>query len=438
MDIKGQLTEFITQCQADSESATHIMQLSLLDWASVTIAGQDEPVAKIIRKQVEDEGGNEQSFAIGLARKVPARSAALINGTTSHALDYDDTHFAYLGHPSVTVFPAVLALADKLGSNISEVQRAALVGLEVTTRIGIWLGRHHYRTGFHITPTAGTFGAAAACANLLGLNSSQTRMALGLAASRASGVKEQFGTMGKPYHAGMAAAAGVDVTLLASRGFEAAQDGLAGAQGFASTHHGENNATAFDNLGTDWLYEGVSHKFHACCHGTHAMLEALEQIRDAHAFTVEEILAIEVYTHPQYLKVCNIQNPATGLEVKFSYRLIAAMYLLGIDTARPDSFNDKICMNAKAMALRKITSVMADECLSDSQARVIVKLSSGSVNEAHYDLLNLKEPHEREVKIRAKASSLLGNAKAIELWKLISGFQMPSSSSIARSLLMPR
>ncbi|WP_370212729.1 MmgE/PrpD family protein, partial [Roseovarius sp.] len=181
--------------------ALQVMRLSLLDWLAVGLPGQEEPVARIVGAMVAEEGGAAQATAFGGAR-MPARAAALVNGTVSHALDYDDTHFAHIGHPSVAVVPAALALAEREGADMAQLVRAALQGCEMSVRIGLLLGRGHYQVGYHQTATAGTFGATLAAGVILGLDEAQMRHALGLAATRASGLKAQFGTMGKPYNAG--------------------------------------------------------------------------------------------------------------------------------------------------------------------------------------------------------------------------------------------
>lgn len=437
MIVTETLAKFVAGTPANHKAALHVVRLSMLDWAAVTIGGQNEPVARIVRELVREEKGTKQAIAIGLERMVPARSAALVNGTVSHALDYDDTHFAYIGHPSVAVFPAAFAIADKINSNMQALQEASLIGLETATRVGIWLGRTHYRTGFHITSTAGTFGATAACARLLGLSPYQTRMALSLAASKASGIKVQFGTMGKPFHAGMAASAGVEACLLAEKGFVSGDNGLDGNQGFDKTHRSENNDFAFENMGLEWLFRDVSHKFHACCHGTHAMLEAIALLKNRHDIDLDEIENVEVTTHPQYLNVCNIQKPSTGLEAKFSYRLIAAMGLLGIDTSHPDSFTDKICRDADLKKLRDIIVVKTAEHLTDSQVQVTIQMSNNRTFQSDYDLLDLKDPTEREMKVRKKAKCLLGLEKADFIWEqLDSQIVQKSDQSLAACILL--
>jgi 2-methylcitrate dehydratase PrpD len=248
---------------APAGPAAQVLRLSLLDWCAVAFAGRDEPVARALRAQAREEGGAPQAALVGAPVRAPARMAALVNGATSHALDYDDTHFAHIGHPSVAVIPAALAAGELAGASGADVQAAALVGAEASVRVGLWLGRGHYQAGFHQTATAGAFGATLAAARLLGLDHDQTVMALGLASTRASGLKGQFGTMGKPLNAGLAASTGVEAALWARHGVTSDTRGLEGPQGFGPTHHGAGAAGALDGLGRDWLFEGVHHKFHA-------------------------------------------------------------------------------------------------------------------------------------------------------------------------------
>jgi 2-methylcitrate dehydratase PrpD len=253
------------------------LRFSLFDWAAVAIAGADEPVSRAARKLAQAEGPGTATLVGG--GTVHPRAAALANGATSHALDYDDTHFLHVGHPSVAVVPAALAVAQSTGASGRDLIAALAVGLEVSCRIGDWLGRAHYSAGFHQTGTAGAFGAAAAAGRLMGLDADGMQAALALTATRAAGLKSQFGTMGKPLNAGFAAETGVTCALLAAAGATSSDTAIEGAQGFGPTHAGQARAKAMDGLGTAWVFPGVSYKFHACCHGLHAMLEALATLK---------------------------------------------------------------------------------------------------------------------------------------------------------------
>lgn len=427
--VSDQIVHFAldTQRNAIPVTALQVLRLSLVDWMAVALAGADEPVANVTRALVTREGGAQQSYALGLSNRVPARAAALLNGASGHALDYDDTHFASLGHPSVAVLPAVLAAADMTNASADDIKDAALIGMETAVRVGIWLGRNHYRTGFHITATAGSFGAAMAVARLLGLNKQQSHHALSLTASRAAGVKAQFGSMGKPMHAGFAASNGIEAALLAELGFTAGPCAMESSQGFASAHHGENNRHAFDDLGSQFLFENVSHKFHACCHGTHAAMEAMLCIRHQHPDCADNITSIDITVHPQYLDICNIVSPATGLQAKFSYHMVAALVMNHHDTARLDTFNDAICTDRHLRKLHDSVTVHTDAALTETSANVAITTDNGSTWQHQHDLLEPMELSDREQRVRAKCASLLGHQSAEELWQQVAmGYVLPT------------
>lgn len=421
------LAAFAAAPLAGADSARAVLRLSLLDWCAVALAGQQEPVAQVLRALAQEEGGAPQAHALGMAARVPARMAALVNGTLSHALDYDDTHFAHIGHPSVAVIPAALAMGERVGATGGAVQEAALVGVEASVRVGVWLGRGHYQAGFHQTATAGAFGAGLAAGRLLGLSAAQLADVIGLLGTRASGLKSQFGTMGKPFNAGIAAANGVEAALLVSKGFDPRRAGLEDAQGFGPTHHGAGDMGALEGLGQSWLFEQVSHKFHACCHGLHASLEAVAELLPVDP---DGITAIEVTTHPRWLTVCNIASPATGLEAKFSYAQVMALALLGHDTARLDTFSDALACDPQVMALRRRVRVTPDDTLPETAAHVSLTLNGGT-REASHDLLTPLPLATRAAKVRAKAEALLGAQAVARLDRLITDNAAPGEIGAA-------
>ena len=436
MNFTDEIVNFILGTQKLPDTSRHVLRLSLLDWSAVAWSGRNEAVAVFLQQLAEEEAGAKQSFAFGVRSKVPARMAALVNGTISHALDYDDTHFSSLGHPSVSVFPAILALADQYCLSMKEVQTAALFGAEVAIRTGVWLGRNHYRAGFHVTATAGTFGAVAGCARLMKLNLNQTRMAFGFAASRAAGLKAQFGTMGKPMHAGMSASAGVEAVILAKKGFISALDGFDGPQGFVATHQGEQNPVALEGLGKVFLLEQVSHKFHACCHGTHAMIEAIKMAASDTFISPENVEKIDVTVHPQYLDICNLKKPKTGLEAKFSFSLIASAVLHGIDTGHLDVFNDKLSKDKKVCALADRVRVIPNKNLSETATKIKIKQFNNQITFGYADISTLYKQH-RESFLRKKAEKLLGTKYADQIWDMINNDNL-IGSKLTRRLMHTR
>jgi len=385
---------------APVENARDVMRQSLYDWMVCGISGASEPVSLIVREQALADGGAPDARLFG-GGAVPARAAALANGTISHALDYDDTHFAHIGHPSVAIFPAVFAAGRHDGEARLD---AALIGAEISVRIGLWLGRSHYQSGFHQTATAGAFGATVAVARLFGLNEEQLTEAIGITATKAAGLKSQFGTMGKPLNAGLAAECGVIAADLARRGFVSNPNALDGPQGFGSTHEGAGDLTAFDELGSAWLMQDVSHKLHACCHGLHAMIEALGSLN----LTADTVSDVIIETHPRWLAVCNITEPKTGLESKFSYRQAAAMVLGGHDTSKIANFSKETATDQKLSAVRQRVQVRADDLLSETEACVSVTTTSGEKFMARHDLISKISAEEKWQKLRRKGRALVG------------------------------
>ncbi|MEM7320356.1 MAG: MmgE/PrpD family protein [Pseudomonadota bacterium] len=414
-DLTQSLAAFAAEPVTTTSPVRLITAMSVLDWCAVGRAGAEEPVSVIVRDMILEEGGAPQAHLFGHGA-APVRAAALVNGTISHALDYDDTHFAHIGHPSVAVIPAALAVSEWRSLPLVELQESALIGMELSIRVGLWLGRQHYQTGFHQTATAGAFGAAAAAGRLLGLRAEQMQQAFGLAATRAAGLKAQFGTMGKPYNAGIASAAGVEAAHLIARGFAPRAGAMEGAGGFGQTHYGENNvAAAVEGLGDTWLFEDVSHKFHACCHGLHAVLEAARRLDIAEP----EIAEMTVLTHPRWITVCNQPSPTDGLGAKFSFRTVLAMHALGYDTARLDSYSEKVCADDRLIRLRERIKVESDETLTETQAQLNILKRDGQRMEASHDLLTPMSLSLREERVRNKAAKLIGMEDADEIWALL-------------------
>ena len=418
------------------QDARKMAQLSLFDWMVVSLAGADQPLADIIRNFVATEGGVEIAAVTGGSMRLPARAAALANGTISHALDYDDTHFAYIGHPSVAIFPAALAAAEEMRGSADDVINAFLLGAEATCRIGMVLGRDHYDAGFHQTATSGAFGATIAAARLYRLDRSAIRTALGLVSSRASGLKSQFGTMGKPFNAGAAAANGIEAASLARLGFTASHDAFAGPQSFLNAHHAAHDGGkqisgwSFDNF----LFSSVSHKLHACCHGAHAMIEALLLLRANSTFLADDLKEVRVEIAPRWQNVCDIKAPSTGLEIKFSYVFLAAMVLRGIDLAAYESYLDSHCDDENLVALAGKVTVVGNDKIADSAARVTIYSRNNDTQSQDFDLLTPIDPVHLSKRLRAKATALIGGVTAADLWSLVDNLEDVSASDLANQL----
>ena len=395
-------------------------KMSILDWCGVAYAAKKEPVSRIVSEMVMEEKGVNQATVISSGHRVSSRGAALANGATGHALDYDDTHFLFVGHPTSSALPTALALGEELNSSIEDILLAYMAGVEVSTRIGHILGYPHYNAGFHQTATSGSFGSTIVASKLLGLSEDQTINALGLVSTRASGIKSQFGTMGKPFHAGMAASNGIEAAKLSKLGFISRDDGIECEQGFFQTHgwNKEIPPRAIEGLGVEFLFPEIKYKFHACCHGLHSFLEALDELKQVNNFNPETIETIEIETNPSWLKVCNIEKPKTGLESKFSYKLTAAMSIFGKDTSSLDTYDDTICFNDQMNEIRDKVKVIPNENLTNTQSVISIKDGSSEINNKH-DLSDNIEKNILETKIVSKSASLLSKAKSEQIEKIL-------------------
>ena len=420
-DLTKIFSNFVSQAtlQNFNDEMIFFSKMSMIDWCGVAYAAKEEPVSKIVTKLIDEEQTKGLSRLISNGKEVSAKSAAFVNGTIGHALDYDDTHFLFTGHPTASAFPTALALGEELGSSIDEIMLAYMCGVEISTRLGHILGYSHYNKGFHQTATSGAFGATLVASKLLKLDAKQIENALGIVSTRASGLKSQFGTMGKPFHAGIAASNGIEAAKLSKLGFVSCENGIECNQGFLKTHAWDETIpeAAINGLGTDFLFPEIKYKFHACCHGLHAFLEALDELKTKNNFNPDSIEKISIQTQPSWLQVCNIDSPKTGLEAKFSYRLTAAMSLHGVDTGRLDSYNEKICFDEKIVKTRDKVEVIPNDQMTNTEALIELKDGSEIYKNSH-DLNNKIENELLQKKILTKSSSLLSDKLSNEIFDL--------------------
>lgn len=344
----------------------------LLDWFGCAIAGSREPLTEILVEAVA-AGDADKATLIGRRERTAPVTAALINGAMSHALDFDDTHTLMSGHPSAPVIPAALALAERDDRDGAAFIAAIVAGIETECRLGALANPGHYALGFHATGTLGTFGAASACAHLLSLDSARWTHALAIAGTQAAGLKLAFGTMSKPLHAGRAASNGLLAAMLARGGYTGADNIVETEQGFARTHGAiEIDAGRLDGLRDRWLIADTLFKYHASCYLTHAPIEAAMSLRagGVHADAIE---SVEVRASTGCMGVCDLPEPSTGLEGKFSLRATTALALLGDDTSNPSSFNDARMRDALFVAMRDRVTFVPTAGLPATQATVVVR-----------------------------------------------------------------
>jgi 2-methylcitrate dehydratase PrpD len=385
------IARFITQVDTGSIPREDFEQakVALLDWLSVLLAGRDEPlVTKLIRYGAL-MGGNAQATILGHGPKTSVSQAALINGAMSHALDYDDTMAQFQGHPSVTLFPGLLALSEWKEKNGRDFLTAYIIGLKAGAVIGSCAGAEHYGAGWHGTSTIGRLASASGCARLLGLDEQETVYALGIAGTQAAGLKRVFGTMCKPYHAGKASQVGLESVLLASDEFTSAEDILEGTDGFFQLLKGRINQKAVDSLGKTWDTDKLAQKYHASCHGTHSAIEAVLNMVKKDLLTVPDIKTITIQTTQTAIAIAGKKTPKTGLEGKFSIYYCVANALLRGDTGMQAFTDEKVNDPAIKGLMEKISIVaVPDSSILGLAAKVEVETLSGKRFEGFNDIMN--------------------------------------------------
>ena len=413
--LTAALSDFIVSTDAARipPDAYEHARVAFMDWVAVTMAGKDDPLVHKLIRYADIMGGNPQSTVVGHKMKKSVAQATLINGSASHALDYDDTLVAFFGHPSVTLFPSLLALSEWKEKSGSDFLTAYLVGLQAGATVGASAGPQHYLVGWHATSTIGHLASAAGCAKLLGLDRQQVSYALGIAGTQASGLKRVFGTMCKPFHAGRASEAGLMAVMLASEGFTSAEDILEGPHGFFATFKGAEREEVVARLGVSWDVEDLAQKYHASCHATHSPLEAACGVVKEREIALDSIKSITVHSSQLALDAATKMNPSTGLEGKFSIPYCVANALLRGETGMA-AFTDEKVNDPAVGALMEKVKVVLDPGIMALQSTVEVETADGNIYKGFSDILQQIPPLDRKrEKIALKAMDLcapvLGN-----------------------------
>ena len=349
--------------------AIRVANESCFDLLGVILAGSTEPVGEIIGQYVADLGGNPEATVLASGQRSSQQNAALANGTMGHALDYDD--FGGFGHPTVAIFPALLALAETTGAMGKDLIEAYVIGCEIGMAIQHATKYNQMDKGFHSTAVIGRLASASACAKLLKLDEQQTTTALGIAGSMSSGLIHNFPTMTKPLHAGMTCRDGVMAAQLAQRGLSAGDQIIEHPFGFANTVIGPgiyDLDEMAENLGKPYrIQDALIIKKYPCCGGNHAMLDSLFSLMREHNFTYEDVASAEV-DQSYYSVVMLYQEPEDSLKGKFSakYNVAAALIdgEIGIETFRDE----------------KITDGTVQETMGKVRTRVLAKSEEGATD----------------------------------------------------------
>jgi 2-methylcitrate dehydratase PrpD len=358
----------------------------ILDAIGVTLAGHPEPCTQILLKTPGVATAPGAALIFGTARRTSALDAAFVNGTASHALDFDDFSGILGGHHSVPLVSMLFALAEERGGTGEDLIAAYVIGVEVEIRLARAVNFHHYDKGWHPTATLGVFGAAAAACHLMKLDLSSTTIALSIAASFASGLKANFGTMTKPLHVGQCGRNGLLAALLAEGGFDAATDTLEHQQGFLNVFNGPGTfdiEKLFENWGEPWEIEAksIALKQFPCCGSTHPAIAMALRLRGEERLVAANISRIEILPHGRRLRHTNTPQPQTSLEAKFSVQYVVARALrygvLRLKDFEGDAHFDPEIRRLLDLTVASPHPDMADDGDQQWGAEVIVTLDDG-------------------------------------------------------------
>ncbi|MEQ1776175.1 MAG: MmgE/PrpD family protein [Burkholderiales bacterium] len=387
MEVTRTLAKFLVASRSDElpREVVHEASRALLNWLGCAIGASHHETVNNAVAAMRPFFGPAQAQLVGRREKADALRAALINGISSHVLDFDDTH-ARAVHVSAPVWPALLAFSEwRADQRISgmELIHAFALGVETEVRVGLSVFPEHYDVGYHITGTAGVFGAAAAIGKLLNLNEPQMTWALGIAATQSAGLREMFGSMCKSFHPGSAAHNGFAAALLAQQNFTSAEAGIEGKRGFAhvmSSRFDPNVITG--GLGKSYELSRNMYKPFACGLVVHAAIDGCLQLKRELGLRGDEIKRISLRVNPLVLELTGNKKPVDGLQGKFSvFHACAAAIVCG--AALEAQFADAVVRDAAVIAVRDKIDATADASIHKLEAHVRMELADGRVLDKH-------------------------------------------------------
>ncbi|MBI4311140.1 MAG: MmgE/PrpD family protein [Chloroflexi bacterium] len=424
MGATARLAEFVAKTPSSKipDQALDAANVGLMDSVGTALVANIHDIGKIITGYTNTVGGKPTATVIGTSIKTSAPDAALANATLGHSDDYDDV--GGFGHPSVVLMPTVLALGEQLHKSGREVLDAYCLGFEVGTRIGSGIGADHYGRGWHSTSTIGAMASAAAAARLLGLDTDHTRTALGIAASLASGVQANFGTMTKPLHPGNAARSGIMAATLAQMGYTANQDIIEAPSGYVAVFGDQQaNINAMTTqLGEAPLHviSGIRIKEWPCCYGHHGVIPMLVELVQKYEIRASQVERVDFISGMAY-GFLNRPDADTYFGGKFSLQFnIAAALVDGKVTY--ETFTDEKINSAPIRDMMARVHLGEDPMVERLPARirgahqeqkVVVTLKDGRqlTNQIEHATNTLKG-HQVDIKFEANAAHVLPSAQA--------------------------
>ncbi|MGF6768392.1 2-methylcitrate dehydratase PrpD [Paraburkholderia sp. GAS199] len=408
-------------------AVVHDAKRALVDFEGVALAGSSEPLSTALQRVYAARSGAAEARMFGTGRRADVMTAAFLNGAAGHALDFDDTHADFFYHGTVPVAPAVWALGEMLGTSGREMIVAFVAGWDIGARLARALNPSIYRKGWQNTPTSGAFAAAAAAGRILKLDSEAMCHALGMAASQASGSRQNHGSMGKPFQVGKAAMNGVLAALAAREGITSSTQAIEGPLGFAALTAPEFDLSlAVANLGERFELRRNMFKAYACCLPHHAVIDGMFALRREHGVTPATLETAACRVPAISLDSSNIAEPVTGLEGKFSFQHSAAVALTD-DAAGIAQYTTERVLDAALARVRRKISLVPDASLPAGQCTIEARRSDGAtvtvtIEHARGHLANPLSDADIDAKFCANTAAVKSEAwqsQALEaLWTL--------------------
>ena len=438
------LADFAVRSGADDIPAAVYAEAvrSFLNWTGCAVGGSIHPTIDNALAAIKPFVGPRQASVLGRSDKLDLLHAALLNGISSHVFDFDDTHLKTIIHPAGPIASALLPLAETRPMSGREFLHAFILGVEVECRIGNAVYPNHYDVGWHITGTAGVFGAAAAAGKVLGLDRQQMTWALGIAATQSSGLREMFGTMCKPFHPGRAAQNGLFAAHLAEQNFTSSDRGIEAPRGFAhvlSTKFDPDEITA--RLGESWEISLNTYKPFACGIVIHPAIDGCIQLRNAHGLKAADVASIALKVHPLVLELTGKTEPRTGLEGKFSvYHSCAAAIVYG--RCGEHEYSDEVVRDAEIVALRRKVRAEVGPGIHEDQVDVTLTTTDGRtlhlfVEHAIGSLMRPLSDQELDGKVRDLCELVIGGDGARRLIDACRSVEAASSLRAVIDASMP-
>lgn len=441
LDVTRRLARYVLSARFEEipPAVRQEARRTLLNYIACAIGGARHETIDIALAAMAPFSGPPQARVLGRKERLDILHAALVNGISSHVLDFDDTHPPTIIHASGPVVSAILAYAEhRPPISGREFLTALIVGVEVSCRIGKAVYPAHYDVGWHITGTAGVFGAAAASARLLGASEDQMLWALGLAAAQPVGLQEMFGTMTKSFHPGRAAQNGLTSAVLASRNFTSSMQSLEAKYGWGRVLSTSCDfAKVTDHLGASYEIAINTYKPFACGVVMHPTIDGCIQLRTEHNLAPDRIAHVELHVHPLVLQLTSKKTPQTGLEGKFSIYHAAAIALVQ-GAGGVSQFSDQAVRDPVVAALRDRVAAIVDPAIHEDQVRILLATSDGRriekyVEHAVGSIAHPMTDADLEAKFIGLAGGVLSDAQArrvIEMcWNLES---LQDASELAR------